>query len=144
MKPEIYHVNNVDEMLAVSESLAQRLCSGSVVSLSGPLGAGKTTFAKGLCLALGVKAGTPIHSPTYTLINEYSAPVPIIHFDWYRLVNPIQLIELGYDDYLDGSNIVMIEWGDMFPDHLPQETVHVHIVVDGEKRVITISQKEST
>lgn len=81
-----------------------------VVLLEGDLGSGKTCFAQGVALGLGVPAGEPVHSPTYTLMNRYPGRCDVYHFDLYRLDEPDELIELDFDSYLHGEGVTMVEW----------------------------------
>lgn len=93
--------------------IAARLRAGDVVSLSGGLGAGKTTLARAIIAALGYEGEVP--SPTFTIIETYDAPplrLPIVHADFYRLEDPAETEELGLDDYRDGAAL-LAEW----PDH---------------------------
>lgn len=95
---------------AYAADLARRLPRGALLLLDGPLGAGKTTLIAGLAVALGSEAR--VSSPTYTLIHEYPTPAGVlVHVDAYRLDDPVELLDLGLDDYLDRARLVAIEWG---------------------------------
>ncbi len=95
---------------AYAAGLAERLPSGALLLLEGPLGAGKTTLVAALVVALGGTARTS--SPTYTLVHEYPTPQgTVVHIDAYRLGDPAQLNALGLDDYLERARLVAIEWG---------------------------------
>lgn len=113
--------------------------AGTVVSLEGPLGAGKTHFAKGVVAAMGSDDG--VSSPTFTLVHEYvGGRIPVAHFDFYRLEDAGELVNLGFDDYLDGSGIVLIEWGDRFSEVLPPDAWRVRIEVDGAGRRVNVER----
>jgi tRNA threonylcarbamoyladenosine biosynthesis protein TsaE len=98
------------ETQALAERLAERLIAGDVLWLSGDLGAGKTTFSQGLGRGLGIHV--PINSPTFVLIREYSARLPLYHIDLYRLDNPRDVAALGLNDYLNGDGVCAIEWAE--------------------------------
>lgn len=110
------------EMIKAGSELGARLQAGSVIGLCGALGAGKTHFSKGLVSGLG--ADDPVSSPTFSLVNEYrSGRLPIFHFDFYRLESAEELIQIGWDDYLDEECIIIVEWADKFPELLPDGAV---------------------
>jgi tRNA threonylcarbamoyladenosine biosynthesis protein TsaE len=101
--------------------MGQQLKSGDVVALIGDLGAGKTHLTQGIALSKGYKG--EVTSPTFALINEYLAgdggEVDVFHFDVYRLENMEEMLEIGWEDYLDRNGIVVIEWADKFPELIP-------------------------
>lgn len=105
--------------------LGEVLEKGHVVCLSGGLGAGKTVFIKGIALAHNVHG--PVTSPTFTLINEYEGDVPIYHFDVYRISHIEEMYDIGFDEYLYGEGIVLIEWADLIKEILPQNVIWVFI-----------------
>lgn len=109
-----------DETQALAARLARLLRPGDAVVLSGDLGAGKTTFVKGLALGLGMDPAEVV-SPTFTLINEYPGQIPLFHFDLYRLADGRELAELGFDEYLEREGICAIEWGAPLLNHLAVE-----------------------
>src|SRR3954471_23431999 len=97
---------------------------GDVFALIGDLGAGKTQFAKGFVAALGSDA--EVTSPTFTLVHEDDGGrCPVYHFDFYRLEQPAAVLALGFDDYLTGDGICIIEWADKFPQLLPDGAITV-------------------
>ncbi len=100
--------NNPRETLEIGKWFAENLQPGAIVCLSGNLGSGKTTLSRGICEGLGVSEY--ITSPTFTLINEYQGRLPIFHFDLYRIQSPLELYELGLDEYLYGEGVCLIEW----------------------------------
>ena len=102
-------------------SLGQRLKPGAIIALSGDLGAGKTFLAQAIARGLGVSEH--LTSPTFTIVCEYdSGRLPVYHFDLYRVHDEDELFELGFDDYLHGSGVCLIEWAELAEDLLPGET----------------------
>lgn len=115
--------------------LGSILNNGDVICLTGGLGVGKTAFTGGIAAALGIKGY--ITSPTFTIINEYSGIKPLYHFDVYRIDDPDEMFEIGFDEYIDSDGIVVIEWADRIMNILPDEYIWVKI----EKE---ISESEDT
>lgn len=116
--------------------LAGVLRGGEVLSLEGPLGAGKTTFVKGLAEGLGCHS-SEVSSPTFTLVHEYpGGRFPFVHIDLYRLESSEELAALGFDDLLAGTTIAAIEWGDKFSEALPPGALRFAFSMDGEARKI--------
>jgi len=109
----------------VGASLSPVLLPGDVISLSGDLGTGKTVFVQGLAIALGVETG--VTSPTFTIVHEYEARFPIIHLDVYRLDSFQEVIDLGFEEYLDPEAIVLIEWGDAIGPMLPRRHLDIEL-----------------
>jgi len=113
---------------------------GDVFALSGELGAGKTCFTGGLARGLDVEDDYTITSPTFTLVNEYPGRCRLYHFDVYRLNRVDELDDLGYDEYVSGKGVVVIEWAEKIANALPSDTVFINFVyIDENKRVISIS-----
>ena len=94
----------------LGKQLGQMLKQPTLVLLKGDLGTGKTVFSRGVARGLGVDCEIPITSPTYTLMNHYQARLDLYHFDLYRISDPDELIELGFDEYAHGAGIALIEW----------------------------------
>jgi tRNA threonylcarbamoyladenosine biosynthesis protein TsaE len=105
-----------DATRELGRALGECLTAPVVLFLQGELGAGKTCFTQGLANGLGVAADEAVTSPSYTLMNHYRGRLDLYHFDLYRLSEPDDLIELGFDDYLDGGGVTVVEWADRFPD----------------------------
>ena len=116
-----------EETRALAAQLAATLVPGSVVAMHGQLGAGKTCFVTGLARALGVTQ--PVTSPTFTVINEYAASMPLYHMDLYRIGDPDELWALGFDEYLSPDGVTVIEWPERAGDLLPPGTINVTIEV---------------
>ena len=119
--------------------MAAALPAGSIVALTGPLGAGKTRFVKGV--AAGIGATGEVTSPTFTLIHEYTGGrVPVYHFDFFRLVDRQSAERLGLDEYFFGDGICVVEWADKFPELVPAEARWISFETKSEtERLITIS-----
>ena len=126
-----------DETRKVAAGLAELLLPGDVVSLTGDLGAGKTCFVQGAARALGV--GDPVASPTFVLVREYRGDLPVYHLDVYRLDRLQEVLDLGFEDLLDPSGVMFIEWGDAIYALLPASYLQVEITVPdgGEERHLT-------
>ncbi len=121
-----------------AHDLAACIGTHAVLSLEGPMGAGKTCFVKGLAKALGCDP-REVSSPTFTLIHEYhGGRQPLVHMDLYRIESPADLAPLGFDDYLAGDGIVAIEWGGKFAEELPLHTVRLEFSIEGSGRLIQI------
>ena len=117
---------SVDETRIVGAALAPTLLPGDVVSLSGDLGAGKTAFVQGLAAALGVTR--QVTSPTFTIVHEYAGRYPIVHLDVYRLNSFQEILDLGFEEYMDGGAIVLVEWGEAIAPLLPRRHLEVLIL----------------
>jgi len=123
----------------LGETLGRLLEPATVILLSGDLGAGKTCFTQGLGRGLEVPPDEPVVSPSYTLMNQYRGRLDLYHFDLYRLVHPEDLLDLGFDEYLCGDGVTVVEWADRFPD-LGLEGLRVHLEAgEGEERRIRFS-----
>lgn len=133
---------NEEETIAVGKKFAERLKAGDVVALFGDLGSGKTRFAKGVSLGLGIS--DLVTSPTFVLVNEhFGGRLPLYHFDFYRLKNIAELQEIGFEEYLDKEGICLLEWAEIIQEKLPPKRYDVHFSL-GEKeqeRYITIEQR---
>lgn len=119
--------------------LGKTLKGGDVLSLTGDLGAGKTTLTKSIGKGLGVEEY--ITSPTFALINEYDGRVKVYHFDVYRLEDVDDLYDLGFEEYFYSQGVTIVEWGDKIQELLPEYTVHIRIEKGKElnERIVTIS-----
>ena len=105
---------------------------GQIYTLNGDLGAGKTIFTKGMAAGLGIEE--PVSSPTFTIVQEYSGGrLPLYHFDVYRIGDPEEMEEIGYDDYFFGEGVCLIEWAELIRELLPERVISVSIEKDLEK-----------
>ncbi len=127
------------ETIGLGEKLAERLSRGDVVALHGDLGSGKTTFTKGVGKGLGVKNTRQINSPTFVLIKEYEARVPMYHIDLYRLDNLKAIEDIAIEEYIYGDGIAVIEWAEKVKGFLPKKHIAVKFQIkDENKREIEI------
>lgn len=123
---------------ALGGVLAQSLAAGSVVSLEGPLGAGKTQFAGGVVRGLGCEGEAS--SPSFAVMHEYSGGrLPVFHFDFYRLDDVAELLTAGFDDCVP-AGVTIAEWGDKFPEVFPPGTLRLRfeILSQGGRRITGI------
>ena len=138
MKLEVV-TNSPGETIAVAEKIGRLLCGGEVIAYKGDLGAGKTTFTKGLAKGMGIVAD--VSSPTFAIVNEYRGEnkPTLYHFDMYRIADDDELYATGFYDYLDERNILAIEWSENIEGSLPEDTITVDIQnLGGDKRKITV------
>jgi len=136
--PAFVICSTVDETLSLGKTLAGLLKKGSVVALKGPLGAGKTYFAKGIAMALGVKDA--VTSPSYTIVSEYDGvlqgnTIKIFHIDAYRLAGNDDFSAIGGEEMIFGNGISIIEWCERIPEFINKGAIRVDIkITDDEKR----------
>ena len=128
---------NPEETIRLGEDLSSYLERGDVLALVGDLASGKTTFIQGMLR--GLKYTKSVTSPTFTLINEYNAMYPVIHIDCYREENLNRWIKVGFYDYTNAENIVIIEWADKISSLLPNDHIQINFTHKGQnKREITL------
>lgn len=128
----VYETHSFEETFALGKSFGEKASSGQIFALSGDLGVGKTVFTKGFAKGLGIH--DDITSPTFTIVQEYhSGRLPLFHFDAYRIADPDEILEIGFDEYLDSDGVCLIEWPENIADLLPPGTKHVSIEKDLEK-----------
>ena len=128
--------NSVEETIAAGREYGQNARKGDVFALTGDLGAGKTQFVKGF--VAGLESSAEVTSPTFVLVHEYEdGRLPVYHFDFYRLENSEAVLRLGFDDYVFGDGVSLIEWADRYPDLIPKEAKWLSFELEGENtRVI--------
>lgn len=130
---------NEKQTIELAKRLTEYLKPGMVILLEGDLGAGKTTFTKGIGAGLGINR--IIKSPTYTIVREYKdGRIPLYHVDLYRLEEE-EVIDLGLDEYFEGEGISVVEWPSVAPDDLPTERLEITLLTDSsqpEQRKITL------
>ncbi len=140
----IYNSNSPKETENIAKAFAKTLKGGEVICLNGDLGVGKTAFVQGLCKALGVIE--PISSPTFTIVNCYEGKLPIYHFDVYRIEDPDEMYEIGYEEYIYSDGITIIEWSEKISEILPEKRYDIKILKNLEKhddfRFIEIEEKD--
>jgi tRNA threonylcarbamoyladenosine biosynthesis protein TsaE len=112
-----------EQTILLGRVLGEKASPGEIWNLSGPLGAGKTLWVKGLAEGLGVQGN--VTSPTFTLQHIYQGRLPLFHFDWYRLKKAQEVEDLGFGEWLEKGGVVAVEWGDKFPHLMPAHTVRL-------------------
>ncbi|MBI3823416.1 MAG: tRNA (adenosine(37)-N6)-threonylcarbamoyltransferase complex ATPase subunit type 1 TsaE [Planctomycetes bacterium] len=133
MKSISLDVNSLAETEAFGRRLAAHLFPGAVVALIGPLGAGKTNLVRAIAEGLGIGNPAVVNSPTFVLIQEYEARLPIYHFDAYRLAGDTEFADLGVHEYFQGNGVCLVEWADKVPACLPAERLEIRITITGEQ-----------
>jgi tRNA threonylcarbamoyladenosine biosynthesis protein TsaE len=133
MNPIVIDVPSLTETEALGRRLAELLFPGAVVGLVGTLGAGKTHLVRAIAQGLDIANPAVVNSPTFVLIQEYDARLPIYHFDAYRLKNEAEFIDLGVHEYFQGRGVCLIEWADKVPTCLPKERLEIRIAITGEQ-----------
>ena len=123
------YTKNEEELQALGERLGHLLAKNDVLILIGELGAGKTTFTKGL--AKGLQISQMIKSPTYTIVREYEGRLPLYHLDVYRIEGDADSIDL--DEFIFGGGVTVIEWGNLLGDALPDAYLELEILKDGRR-----------
>lgn len=132
--------HSAEETMQFAEEVAKTLKAGDVILYEGDLGAGKTTFTKGLAKALEVS--DVVTSPTFALVNEYFGIMPLFHFDLYRINSADDLYAIGFFDYLDRGGIIAAEWSENIPE-LEDELknvikVRIEKISDNERRIVIV------
>lgn len=123
MKTYEWSSSSAEETSAFAEKLGALLEAGDVLTLEGDLGAGKTTFTKGLAKGLEIKR--TVNSPTFTIMKEYQGRLPLYHMDVYRVEDEFE--DLGFDEYFNGDGVCVIEWAHLIADQLPDERLEMFI-----------------
>lgn len=128
--------NGPEETTQFAEKLAALLSPGDVIALEGDLGAGKTTFTKGLAKGLEIKK--TVNSPTFTIIKEYHGRLPLYHMDVYRVENSFE--DLGFDEYFEGDGVTVVEWAHLIEEQLPNERLTIYLYhEDNDNRKIVLN-----
>ncbi len=136
-----YVSHSEEDTFAVAEGIAATLGGGEAIILVGELGAGKTTFTKGLARALGVER--TVVSPTFTIVKEYRGKdLMLYHIDMYRLEDDSELCELGIDELFSSDSVVVIEWNRLGENELPERVITVNFTVSGEnERILEVKDE---
>lgn len=131
-------LNSLEKTENFGKKLGSLLDSGDILCMDGDLGAGKTTMTKSIGLGLGVEEY--ITSPTFALVNIYSGRLMVYHFDVYRLEDPEEIYELGFDEYFYGDGVSIIEWAEKIKSILPEERIELYIYQgkDQNSRIVEI------
>jgi len=139
--PSILNItsHSEQETAALAKKLAASFKPRDVLVLSGPLGSGKTVFVHGLAEGIGLKK-EDVSSPSFTIVNEYKGESELYHFDLYRINDPFELYEAGWDEYLNRDGIIVVEWGEKAGDFLPSRYYLLEFEIRNEHdREINIS-----
>lgn len=126
--------HSAEETSAIAFKLGELVPTRSVITLEGDLGAGKTTFTKGLAKGLGVTKN--VNSPTFTIIKEYKGRLPLYHMDVYRIEDEFE--DLGFHEYFEGEGVTVVEWAHLIQDQLPKELLSIQIfyIGDDERKIV--------
>ncbi len=141
---DIYETNSAEETYKVGYAMGERAKPGEVIALIGDLGVGKTVFTQGFAAGLGVTE--PVNSPTFTILQIYEdGRIPLYHFDVYRIEDPEEMFEVGFDDYLYGQGVCLIEWANIVEDILPEQrkvvTIEKQLDRGPDARKITVTER---
>ena len=141
---KIIETNSEQQTYDLGVRIGQKARAGDVFTLVGDLGVGKTVFTKGLAWGLGIEE--PVNSPTFTIVQIYEeGRLPLYHFDVYRIGDVEEMEEIGYEDYIYGEGVSLIEWANLISEILPEHYTEMKIEKDLEKgfdfRRITIEEK---
>ena len=140
IEPAYYRSLRTEMTEEIGERLGRCLRPGDVVALFGDVGAGKTAFIRGIARGMGISK--PVTSPTYTIVNEYDGPVPLFHFDMYRLRSAQEVFDIGWEDYLGRGGVCAVEWSSNILPALENGYIRVDIksgFEDPHMREITIT-----
>jgi tRNA threonylcarbamoyladenosine biosynthesis protein TsaE len=131
----IYYTKSPKETIKLGEKIARYLKKGDIVGFIGELGSGKTTIIKGIVKHF---SNSDVYSPSFVIVNEYQGKIPIFHFDLYRIKDFDELIDIGWEDYMD-KGIILIEWAEKIKKNLPKNIIWVKInIIEKKKRKIEI------
>lgn len=140
---KIIESHSAEETFALGEKIGQTVQKGTVFTLNGDLGVGKTVFTQGVAKGLGIEG--PVNSPTFTIVQIYDqGRLPFYHFDVYRIGDVSEMDEIGYEDYFYGDGVCLIEWASLIEEIIPEHITSITIEKDLEKgfdyRKITIEE----
>lgn len=127
----VYESYSYEDTARIAAEFADTLKGGEFIAMYGDLGAGKTAFTQGLAKALGIEQH--VTSPTFTIVNEYEGRLPLFHFDVYRIVDPEEMYEIGYEEYLDRGGVCIVEWSELIEELFPEEYIKITITKDDIK-----------
>ncbi len=129
---KIIETNCPAETFALGKKLGENASAGNIFCLDGDLGTGKTVFTQGFAEGLGITE--PVNSPTFTIVQIYEeGRLPLYHFDVYRIGDPEEMDEIGYEDYFFGEGVSLVEWATLIEECIPEHAVYVTIEKDPEK-----------
>lgn len=126
-----------EETIEYAKKVGRLLKGGEVIAYKGSMGAGKTTFTRGLCIGLGLP--DEVTSPTFALVNEYRGKITLYHFDMYRIQSADDLETTGFYDYISDESVLAVEWSENISEALPKNTIYIKFDrIDENTREITI------
>ena len=133
-------IKDISEIAEAAKKFVAAMGNRTVFAFYGKMGAGKTTFIKAVCEELGVQ--DVINSPTFAIVNEYmdGEGEPIYHFDFYRIKNQQEVLDIGYEDYVYSGNVCFMEWPELIEKLLPDDAVKVTIEEEEDGRRVKFSQ----
>ena len=124
--------NSAEDTFALGKQCGQKAAAGQVYCLYGDLGVGKTVFTQGFAAGLGIKG--PVSSPTFTILQVYDeGRLPFYHFDVYRISDPEEMYEIGFEEYIEGEGVCFIEWANLIEEILPEHFTEIKIEKNLEK-----------
>jgi tRNA threonylcarbamoyladenosine biosynthesis protein TsaE len=126
----IYYTKSPKETIKLGKKIAKYLKKGDIIGFIGELGSGKTTIIKGIVKHF---SNSDVYSPSFIIVNEYQGKIPIFHFDLYRIKDFDELIDIGWEDYID-KGIILIEWAEKIKKNLPKNIIWVKINIIGKKK----------
>ena len=128
----IYETNSEKETFELGKNLGEQAKAGQIFCLNGDLGVGKTVFTQGFAKGLGIEEN--VNSPTFTIIQVYEeGRIPLYHFDVYRIGDPEEMYEIGYEEYFFGEGVGLIEWSKLIEELIPEEAINIEIDKNLEK-----------
>lgn len=140
---EYLESNSPEETYAIGRQLGEAAEAGMILCLNGDLGTGKTVFTQGFAEGLGIEE--PVNSPTFTIVQVYEeGRLPLYHFDVYRIGDPEEMDEIGYEDYFYGEGVSLVEWAELIEELIPAEAIQITIEKDLDRgfdyRKVTIER----
>lgn len=145
MTPLVCHSRSAADTERLGQLLAPLLDAGAFLALRGELGGGKTCFTRGLVAGLAPENLALVASPTFAIMNHYPGPLPVYHFDFYRLSGDDEIAELGFEEYLQGAGICIVEWAERLHALLPDERLEfLFCHEDDDRRRIEITASGET
>ena len=140
----IIETNSAEETYQLGKQMGEKAGAGEIYCLDGDLGTGKTVFTQGFAAGLGVEG--PVNSPTFTILQQYdSGRLPLYHFDVYRIGDVEEMDEVGFEDYIYGEGVSLIEWANLIGEILPEKRTEILIEKDLEQgfdyRKITVEER---
>lgn len=122
----VFESNSPEETFSLGQRIGEKAIPGEVYCLSGDLGVGKTVFAQGFAKGLGIQEN--VNSPTFTIMQVYdNGRIPLYHFDVYRISDPEEMYEIGYEEYFYGNGVCLIEWSELIKELLPEKVIQIKI-----------------